>query len=44
VLELGRIIEDGPPDLLMARPGAYRKLIDRELAHLPRRPAAGGAG
>jgi ATP-binding cassette subfamily B protein len=44
VLELGRIIEDGPPDLLMGRAGPYRKLIDRELARLPRRPAAGGAG
>ena len=43
VLQLGRIIEDGPPDLLMGRAGAYRHLIDRELARLPRRPAAGGA-
>ena len=43
VLELGRIVEDGPPDLLMGGTGAYRKLIDRELARLARRPAAGGA-
>jgi ATP-binding cassette subfamily B protein len=43
VLELGRIVEDGPPDLLMGGTGAYRKLIDRELARLARPPAAGGA-
>jgi len=43
VLEAGRIVEDGPPDLLMERAGAYRQLIDRELARLPRRRAAGGA-
>jgi ATP-binding cassette subfamily B protein len=43
VLELGRIVEDGPPDLLMGGTGAYRKLIDRERARRARRPAAGGA-
>ncbi len=43
VLQAGRILEDGSPDLLMSRAGAYRKLIDRELARLPRRAAAGGA-
>jgi ATP-binding cassette subfamily B protein len=42
VLKLGRVVEDGPPDLLMGRAGAYRHLIDRELARLPRRAAAGG--
>ena len=39
VLRLGRIVEDGPPDLLMGRAGAYRHLIDRELARLPGRAA-----
>ncbi len=43
VLQVGRIVEDGPPDLLMGRAGAYRRLIDRELARLPRRAAAGEA-
>jgi ATP-binding cassette, subfamily B, bacterial len=40
VLQVGRIVEDGPPDLLMGRAGAYRQLIDRELARLPPRQAA----
>ena len=43
VLRVGRIIEDGPPDLLMGRAGAYRHLIDRELARLPGRAAAAEA-
>jgi ATP-binding cassette subfamily B protein len=42
VLQVGRIVEDGPPDLLMGRAGAYSQLIERELARLPRRAAAGG--
>src|SRR5579871_4133112 len=44
VLQVGRIVEDGPPDLLMGRAGAYRQLIDREFARLPRRAATGGPG
>ena len=40
VLQVGRIVEDGPPDLLMSRPGAYRGLIDREIARLPQRTVA----
>jgi ATP-binding cassette subfamily B protein len=40
VLQVGRIVEDGPPDLLMSRAGAYRGLIDREIARLPQRAAA----
>jgi ATP-binding cassette, subfamily B, bacterial len=43
VLQVGRVVEDGPPDLLMGRAGAYRQLIDREFARLPRRAAAIGA-
>ena len=39
VLQVGRIVEDGPPDLLMSRAGAYRGLIDREIARLPQRAA-----
>ncbi len=44
VLQVGRIVEDGPPDQLMRRAGAYRQLIDREIARLPARSAAGGPG
>ena len=40
VLHAGRIIEDGPPDELMRRGGAYRRLIDREIARLPVNTAA----
>jgi ATP-binding cassette subfamily B protein len=40
VLQVGRIVEDGPPDLLMGHAGAYRRLIDREIARLPQRAAA----
>ncbi len=34
VLQGGRIIEDGAPDVLLARAGPYRALIERELARL----------
>jgi ATP-binding cassette subfamily B protein len=34
VLQAGRIIEDGPPDLLMKGAGPYRELIARELSRL----------
>ncbi len=40
VLQEGRIIEDGPPDRLMSSSGAYRQLIEREIARLPARPGA----
>lgn len=40
VLQGGRIVEDGPPDQLMGSAGAYRQLIERELARLPARPGA----
>ena len=43
VLEAGHMLEDGPPDLLMGRHGAYRQLIEREIARLPKRAAGGGA-
>ncbi len=32
VLQAGRIVEDGPPEELMSRPGPYRALIERELS------------
>ena len=28
VLQAGQIVQDGPPDKLMIRPGLYRELID----------------
>jgi ATP-binding cassette subfamily B protein len=38
VLQEGRIVEDGPPDQLMRTSGAYRRLVEREMARLPARP------
>ncbi len=36
VLHDGRIVQDGPPDELMQRPGPYRELVEREAARLAR--------
>jgi len=40
VLQAGRIVEDGPPEQLIRAGGAYRGLIEREIARLPGRPSA----
>ena len=34
VLQTGRVIEDGPPDLLIRRNGLYRELVRREMERL----------
>jgi ATP-binding cassette, subfamily B, bacterial len=34
VLQAGRVIQDGPPDHLMRRPGLYRQLVEREVTRL----------
>jgi ATP-binding cassette subfamily B protein len=34
VLQSGRVIQDGPPDVLMRRDGAYRQLVQREMERL----------
>jgi ATP-binding cassette subfamily B protein len=34
VLELGKVIQDGPPDLLVRREGLYRQLVQREMDRL----------
>jgi ATP-binding cassette, subfamily B, bacterial len=34
VLQAGRIMQDGPPDLLMRRDGLYRQLVQREMDRL----------
>ena len=39
VLSAGRVIQDGPPDELLRRPGPYRTLVDDELARLMREAA-----
>ena len=39
VLSSGRVIEDGSPDQLMKRKGAYYKLVCREMSRLARRAA-----
>jgi ATP-binding cassette subfamily B protein len=39
VLQAGRIVEDGPPDLLMRRNGPYRNLVQQELSRLARHAA-----
>jgi ATP-binding cassette subfamily B protein len=39
VLQAGRLVEDGPPDALLGRDGAYRELVRRELDRLARQAA-----
>jgi ATP-binding cassette subfamily B protein len=39
VLQKGRLIEDGAPEVLMRRRGAYHQLVDRELNRLAKRAA-----
>ncbi|HEU0081875.1 MAG TPA: ABC transporter ATP-binding protein [Bradyrhizobium sp.] len=39
LLKAGRIVEDGPPDRLMQRPGPYRELVTQELSRLARHAA-----
>ena len=34
MLQSGRIIEDGPPDLLLQGKGPYRELVTREMGRL----------
>jgi ATP-binding cassette, subfamily B, bacterial len=34
VLQAGRVVQDGPPDQLMRRPGLYRDLVEREVTRL----------
>jgi ATP-binding cassette, subfamily B, bacterial len=40
VLESGKLIQDGPPDVLLRREGAYRRLVQREMDRLARPVAA----
>jgi len=39
VLQAGRIIEDGPPDILLQGKGPYRELVAREMGRLATRAA-----
>jgi ATP-binding cassette subfamily B protein len=39
VLKEGRVVEDGSPDSLMKRRGAYYELVRREMSRLTRRAA-----
>ena len=39
VMQSGRVIEDGPPDILIRGDGAYSELISRELGRLARQAA-----
>jgi ATP-binding cassette subfamily B protein len=34
VLQLGKVVQDGPPDLLVRRDGLYRQLVQREMGRL----------
>jgi ATP-binding cassette subfamily B protein len=34
VLQTGRVMQDGPPDLLVRREGLYRQLVQREMDRL----------
>jgi ATP-binding cassette, subfamily B, bacterial len=40
VLELGKVIQDGPPDVLLRREGVYGRLVQREMDRLARPVAA----
>jgi ATP-binding cassette subfamily B protein len=39
LLQKGQLIEDGAPEVLMHRRGAYYQLVDRELSRLTKRAA-----
>ena len=39
VLQLGKIVQDGPPDLLMRGEGLYRQLVEREMDRLAQQAA-----
>ena len=39
VLQLGEVIQECPPDLLMRREGLYRQLVQREINRLGREAA-----
>jgi ATP-binding cassette subfamily B protein len=40
VLQLGKVIQDGPPDALLRREGIYRRLVQREMDRLAQPVAA----
>ncbi len=40
VLQLGKVVQEGPPDLLMRRDGPYRRLVEREMDGLATQAAA----
>jgi ATP-binding cassette, subfamily B, bacterial len=40
VLELGKVVQDGPPDALLRREGVYRRLVEREMDRLAKPPIA----
>jgi ATP-binding cassette, subfamily B, bacterial len=40
VLELGKVVQDGPPDALLRREGVYRRLVQREMDRLAKPVAA----
>jgi ATP-binding cassette subfamily B protein len=39
VLQNGQVVQDGPPDTLMRRPGRYRELVQQEVTRLARHAA-----
>jgi ATP-binding cassette, subfamily B, bacterial len=39
VLQTGRVVQDGPPDVLMLREGIYRQLVQREVNRLAQQAA-----
>ena len=40
VLQLGKVVQDGPPDVLFHREGVYRRLVQSEMDRLSRAAAA----
>ena len=40
VMQAGRVVQDGPPDVLARREGLYRELVEREITRLSKHRAA----
>jgi ATP-binding cassette, subfamily B, bacterial len=39
VLQAGKVVQDGPPDILVRKEGVYRELVKREMDRLAQQAA-----